>query len=202
MEKVSNVYKGGFFKNRHRLSWRAPIVGQALIDTFNLPVNSHIIDVGCAIGDYVKWLNENGMKANGIEGSQAAQEFFVTSSIIVHDLRTPLELGLAQFKYDLAFSLEVAEHIEPEYTHQYIENLKELSNTILISAASPGQKGHGHVNCKPRSYWIDMFKEHGFVNVKGYEITWKGLLFPLRNRKELSSYIRNVLVFERVGTNE
>jgi hypothetical protein len=197
LKPVENVYKGGFFKNRHRLSWRAPIVVHALINTFDLLSikDAKIIDVGCAIGDYVKEFQDRGMDAHGIEGSPAAQEFFVAKNIAVKDLRKPI--GFYGSSYDLAFSLEVAEHIDTMKAGIYCDNLCSLSDTILISAATPGQKGHGHVNCAPRKYWIDKFDRRGYINLKGVENTWRNNMGEWRTKKELSSYIKNAIIFKR-----
>lgn len=200
MEPVSNMYKGGFFKNRHKLSWRAPIVAKALINTFKLePEKSAIVDVGCGIGDYVAELKGLGLNSWGIEGSEAAKEFFVTSRISIFDLRKSLidDTTDMDTRFDLAFSLEVAEHIHPDYADVYVDNLCSLSDDVLISAAIPGQKGHGHVNCAPKNYWLKKFKEFGYVNMRGLENNWKSELGQYRTKKELSSYIKNVIVFRR-----
>jgi len=197
---VENTYKGGFFKNRHRLSWRAPIVGEALVKTFDLEAGQSVVDVGCAIGDYVKWFDDNGYEGWGIEGSAAAEEFMVTGQVTIWDLREILFIKAKDKKFDLAFSLEVAEHIEPFYSDIYIQNLCLLSNTVLISAASPGQKGHGHVNCVTRQFWIDAFKRHNYINMKGFENRWREALVPYRTKKELSSYFKNVICFRRKGS--
>ena len=154
IEPVKNMYKGGFFKNRHKLGWRAPIVVEALINVFGLDKEKHsVIDVGCAIGEYVAEFQRLGFEAAGIEGSEAAKEFFVTDvNMYVLDLRKAIEFYEEDLKkkvFDLAYSLEVAEHIHPDFVETYIDNLCLLSDTVLISAASPGQKGHGHVNCCP-----------------------------------------------------
>jgi hypothetical protein len=99
MERVSTVYKGGFFKNRYKLSWRSEHLCGAVIKTFNLKQNNTIIDAGCAIGDYVQWFNGNGYCAWGIEGSQAAKEFMVTNRHSIWDLRIPLDAGSFAHKY-------------------------------------------------------------------------------------------------------
>ena len=200
IEPVSNLYKGGFFKNRHRLSWRAPIVVEALINVFGLEPGEHtVIDVGCAIGDYIRELSQLGFEACGIEGSVAAREFFVSEKISIFDIRKKLNAsGCPYFgQFSVAFSLEVAEHIHPDYADTYVSNLCSLSDTVLISAASPGQKGHGHVNCVPKEYWIRKFSERGYINMKGLDNTWKSELGMYRTKKELSSYIKNVIVFRR-----
>lgn len=204
IKPVKNVYKGGFFKNRHRLSWRAPIVTAALVETFNLdPAYHTIIDVGCAIGDYVKELGDMGFLSCGIEGSIAAKEFFVTPNVSIWDLRQPIEKfipeGIRGTKVDLVFSLEVAEHIEAFYSGVYLDNLCYFSDTILMTAAQPGQKGHGHVNCQPKEYWVEKMKRRGYQRQKNIEDEFAGMLKSKTNRREVLVYANNVLVFTKVG---
>lgn len=198
MDPVSNIYKGGFFKNRHRLEWRAPIVCQAIAKVFKLKTGtpSTIIDVGCAIGEYVKWFNENGYLAWGIEGSNASQEFWLTPQISVTDIREPLPDAVNKYHYNLAMSLEVAEHIEPEYTETYLENLTRLSETILITAAPPGQKGHGHVNCQEKGWWEAEMKNLWFKRNRNLEQLFVQELEPIKHRKEVNVYAKNCMIFQ------
>jgi hypothetical protein len=69
MQPVREIYKKQFFGRRDRLAWRVPIVCDAVQNTFNLPPQSGIIDVGCAIGDYIAELENRGYVTAGIEGS-------------------------------------------------------------------------------------------------------------------------------------
>lgn len=204
IKPVKDTYKGSFFKNRHKLSWRCPVVCEAIIQTYNLmPFKQPfptVIDVGCGIGDYVAWFNQNGVKSQGIEGSEAAKEFFVSDDICIWDLRISFDsLYGRKASYDVVMSLEVAEHIEPEYVNDYVDNLCSLGNQILISAASPGQKGHGHVNCQPRSYWEGLFFEKGYIADQQHEELWRHCLLQYKHKKELSSYYKNAICFRKVG---
>jgi hypothetical protein len=36
------------------------------------------------------------------------------------------------------------------------------TNRVVLSAARPGQGGEGYFNEQPASYWIELFKSHGF----------------------------------------
>lgn len=197
MNKVESVYKERFFRDRHKLSWRAPYVGQALIDTFLLESGNSVADIGCAIGDYVLWLKEHGIQAIGVEGSEEARKYFVTDGIFVLDLRMDLPITKG-CKVDVAFSLEVAEHIEPEFSDIYVSNLCKFSDTILISAAIPGQKGHGHVNCQPMEYWVEKFGAFGYQLSPGLMTLWVSNLSHINHRKELHSYCKNVMIFKKV----
>lgn len=198
LKRVSEVYKGGFFKNRHKLGWRAPIVCDMLINLFSLKKSQSIIDVGCAIGEYVATFKKYGFISWGIEGSEAAREFMVTKNVSIWDLRQDLSMGPCQGKYDLAISLEVAEHIEPEYAGVYLDNLCLLSDTILMTAAHPGQGGHGHVNCQEKGWWSCEMANRGYRRNPELERGWVERLRPWNHRKEINVYAKNVMVFERI----
>lgn len=64
-------------------------------------------------------------------------------------------------KVDLAYSLEVAEHIPPDLGPALVGFLAELAPIIVFTAAPPGAGGLGHVNERPPEYWIDCFATHG-----------------------------------------
>jgi hypothetical protein len=192
MEPLTNIYKGRFFNKRNRLYWRAEPVCKA-INTALEPKS--VMDVGCAIGDYVHyWKNFIGITAYGIEGSKNAEEYFMTDGIYIRDLREPLQLDL---RVDLVTCFEVAEHIEPEYSHQFRLNLTQLSDQILMSAASPGQGGHYHVNCRPAEYWKDNFSDLGYDYNEEPITLIRALWEPWRKKKEMSSYYHNLFYFER-----
>ena len=64
--------------------------------------------------------------------------------------------------WDLALSLEVAEHVPPSLAAAFVTFLTSCSGTIVFTAASPGQSGVGHVNCQPGEYWKSLFHDHGY----------------------------------------
>jgi hypothetical protein len=64
--------------------------------------------------------------------------------------------------FDLATSLEVAEHLPPESAEGFIAGITKLAPVVLFSAAIPHQGGTDHVNERWPQYWADLFKRHGF----------------------------------------
>jgi len=193
VKALEDIYSKSFFSSRHKLKWRVPIVCDAVKTILN---PSSIVDVGCAVGDFVHGFTDRGMDAAGIEGSKSSLPYLQCASdqVFFADLRKPIPKDIPFF--DLAMCFEVAEHIEPEFAGMFAENLERLSDRILISAATPGQGGHYHVNCKEHNYWIDMFAELGYrINkdiVAKFQTYWK----PWQDKKEMSSYYKNLLFFE------
>lgn len=200
MEELRNIYKKRFFARRNSMNWRAPIMAKAIIDMFN---PSSIIDVGCATGDILRAIEEmdGNVVIRGIEGSDQAIEYFEVNfdRIFVLDLRFSISLhdvGLI-VPADLCMSLEVAEHIEPEYAEQYVNNLCNFSDRILLTAAPPGQGGHHHVNCQFPSYWERLFNSFGFIWDIDTTLEFKRQLKPWAHKKGIKAYYDNALYFYR-----
>lgn len=195
MKPLEDIYSGRFFKQRHRLNWRAPIVCDAIQKI--LKPNS-VIDVGCATGDLISQFLNISIDAYGIEGSMAAIPYLECpiSRVLFHNLCSPLPASFGR-QYDLAICFEVAEHIEPEYTCQFVLNLISLSDRILMSAAPPGQAGHHHVNCQVPDYWVNRFQAHKFTRKTEIEDQFKTGLSPWARKKGIKAYYENVLFFEK-----
>jgi hypothetical protein len=188
MTPLEDIYGPKFFARRHRLAWRCPILCNIINKVFE---PKSIIDVGCAIGDYVQYWRNLGINAVGIEGSESVLPYALTDKIYICDLRTEI----VRHHADLAVCLEVAEHIEIEYADIFIENLVRMSSRILMSAAPPGAGGHHHVNCQPKSYWIEKMLVHDYEYNPTVVTMLQFELRPWRHRKEL--YHNNLMFFQK-----
>lgn len=121
-----------------------------------------VLDIGCGVGAWLKFFdNHNITDYIGVDGDyvdlnklKIPREKFISA-----DLRKPFDL---QRKYDLVMSLEVAEHLPEETADVYIETLVNHGDTILFSAALPGQGGQNHLNEKWPEYWAEKFAKHHF----------------------------------------
>jgi hypothetical protein len=97
-------------------------------------------------------------------------------------------------------SIEVAEHIEPEYAEMYVRNLTALSENLLLTIAGPGQKGHSHVNLQPMTYWNGLFAKFNYYRHTVIESKLKGALHPHRGNRWVGTIINN-LCFYQEGAN-
>jgi hypothetical protein len=193
MKPLEQIYKGGFFKNRYRLEWRAPIIVDAIVQVFN---PKSVIDIGCAVGEVVKELRKRNIDAKGLEGSLSVKPFLLVPErdVLFHDLRKPLPQ--MDQKFDLAICFEVAEHIEEEHSDAFLDNLSSLSDVVLMSAAPPGQGGHHHVNCQESAYWEAKMSSRGyFPNWEACEEVRKSLI--THRRREIKVIGQNLLCFRR-----
>jgi len=190
MIELREIYKERFFARRYKLSWRAPVLFKVF--TRVLKFQSYM-DVGCATGDIVGEFQKNGYDAEGIEGSDQAIPYFEAKRIHVLDMRIPVNLGRT---FDFVSCLEVVEHIEPEYEEQFIDNLIGLAhNWLLISAAPPGQGGHYHVNCQPEDYWVDKFRDKGFMKHDIGTSLLKHYMTPWKNKDGIKAFYQNIILF-------
>jgi hypothetical protein len=85
-----------------------------------------------------------------------------SEAVVEHDLRESVTITRT---FDLAVSLEVAEHLPPERGEGFVEDLCRLAPVVLFSAAVPGQgdpKHTGHLNERWQSYWASLFHERGY----------------------------------------
>ena len=78
------------------------------------------------------------------------------------DLRSPITAGRT---FDLAMSLEVAEHLPAERAREFVASLTRLAPVVLFSAAVPGQGGTHHLNEQWQSYWVALFQGQGYAPI-------------------------------------
>ena len=153
-----------------------------------------IVDIGCGTGHWLATALELGISdVLGVDGEWALQAKLAIpqEKFFVHDLGTPLNLNR---RFDLAISLEVAEHLPASEARAFIELLCDCANTVLFSAAIPGQGGRHHINEQWPVYWADLFAGFGF---QCYD--------PLRpalwdNPRVLWYYAQNCLIYARTNS--
>lgn len=124
-----------------------------------------VVDVGCGIG---AWLAS--FADAGIEDYLGVDQHWVPPRTLTiprerfleHDLEKPLALPR---RFDLAVSVEVAEHLAPDCASTFITTLTGLAPVVLFSAAVPGQGGVHHVNEQWPEYWAELFAAEGYQPV-------------------------------------
>ncbi len=132
---------------------------------YNLIKPKSVIDIGCGLGTFIKVFKDIGVgTVLGIDGEWTNRDLLFKNispeEFNSMDLTKPLIL---KEKFDLAISLEVAEHIDETFTNVYLDNLINASDIILFSAAIPFQGGFNHVNEQWSSYWEKKFLEKNYI---------------------------------------
>lgn len=125
-------------------------------------LNSHpysvetVVDVGCGEGLWGKVFEGfAGCEVLGLDGHP--NPVIPAQSVDLADVLPTFERP-----FDVAVCLEVAEHLPPERAQTFVAELCRLSDTVLFSAAVPGQGGTGHLNEQWPQYWADLFETNGF----------------------------------------
>lgn len=153
-----------------------------------------VVDVGCGLGTFLYCFKEQGVgKVIGMDGQwvdkNLLEKYLKADEFIETDLRKPITYN--EEKFDLAISLEVAEHLPEECADVFVASLTSLSDTIVFSAAIPNQGGQDHINEQWPSYWIPKFEKHGYVchdMLRSY--LWN-------NSKIFWWYKQNILIFSK-----
>jgi len=142
-----------------------------------LPVKpKSVLDVGCGLAQWLKVFKDNGIETVlGIDGEHVPSEKIMVDPISefkVFDLRSIKSLNLKK-QFDLALSLEVAEHLPKENAEDFIGFLTQSSNIIIFAAAVIGQTGENHINEQNPNYWQRLFRLNGFVMLDAFrEYFW------------------------------
>ncbi|HTA30980.1 MAG TPA: methyltransferase domain-containing protein, partial [Candidatus Cybelea sp.] len=121
-----------------------------------------LIDVGCGTGTWIKTAMELGVKdILGLDGVNVPpQELLIPQQhVVIQDFTQDWDLGR---RFDLALCLEVGEHLDQIFASRLVRNLARHSDTVMFSAACPGQVGEHHVNCQWPAYWQKLFNDEGF----------------------------------------
>jgi hypothetical protein len=121
-----------------------------------------VVDVGCGLGTWLKVFQDKGIQdIVGIDGDYVDLSLSLLSpqQFVSMDLTRPTSLDR---NFDLAVSLEVAEHLPPECAEIFVRFLCSLAPAILFSAAIPFQGGTGHINEQWPEYWALKFYDFGY----------------------------------------
>jgi len=123
-----------------------------------------VLDIGCGRGTWLAAFSRCGVgDIVGVDGPhiERAGLEIAPEAFLARDLTQPFDL---RRRFDLAVSLEVAEHLAPEHASAFVASLVAHAPAVLFSAAIPFQGGAGHVNERWPSYWADLFSVHGYVS--------------------------------------
>jgi SAM-dependent methyltransferase len=152
-----------------------------------------MIDIGCGTGNWLAIAHQLGVpEILGVDGSWVTGQLAIPrEKFLEHDLSTPLKL---ERRFDLALSLEVAEHLTDTSARGFVQSLCGAADIVIFSAAIPGQGGRRHVNEQWPAYWAELFAEfryqcYDFLRPKIWNnprVTWH--------------YAQNSIIFVRAGS--
>ena len=108
-----------------------------------------VLDIGCGPGIYVHSMNDLAIQSFGID---------IDDRVLGKKNLFKQNILDTYFIADTCICLEVFEHIDSEYNDDLVEKVSKMfQDTLIFSAAVPGQGGVGHINCQTKEYWSDKF---------------------------------------------
>ena len=109
---------------------------------FGLIRPASVVDIGCGTGAWLGLFKACGAQVHGYDGDYVNRDMLV----IEQEEFTPYDLSEkipVDRRYDMAMSLEVAEHLDAGCADRFVADLTQFSDVVLFSAAIPGQGGDG-----------------------------------------------------------
>jgi len=125
------------------------------------PVTS-VVDLGCGDGSWLAVFSDHGVGAiQGFDGPFIAADQLRIPADRFQRVALDAPIPVPR-RFDLAMSLEVAEHLPPARAAGFVADLCAAAPVVLFSAAIPRQGGLNHLNEQWPAYWAAQFAQHGF----------------------------------------
>lgn len=122
-----------------------------------------VADFGCGRGAWLTTCEMLGSRVlHGYDGPWVKKEKLYSNNIEFFPVNFE-EKVVPRRRYDLAISVEVAEHISDKNADNFINMMNDASDVIIFGAAAKGQGGENHINEHWQSYWIGKFKKKGYI---------------------------------------
>lgn len=157
----AELYGDEFYKDRDtETKLSAKIILNIINEIFKV---DSAVDLGCGVGTWLKTMQDitGGCKVLGMDGEYVNQDYLVIkpNEFMAVDLEKKI---IISERFDLAISLEVAEHLSEKRAEGFVRDITALSDVVLFSAAFPKQGGVEHINEQKISYWISLFDKCGY----------------------------------------
>jgi hypothetical protein len=190
-DNLPDYYTSSFYEIQKSGSYRSAI--KFFQHLFKHYIPSSVVDFGAGVGTWLTAAKQLGISdVLAIDGSWVEKIERVDFSIpyVFHDLEERINLDKC---FDLAISLEVAEHLTPPRAATFVEDICKASNLVVFGAAIKDQGGSNHINEQDQDYWIELFR------LRGYEcIDFFRAPFWLDNTID-PWYIQNTFIFIKMG---
>jgi SAM-dependent methyltransferase len=193
---MEEIYNDAFYRDRQNKTRVATdeIVGRLLRI---IPKPQSAVDLGCGVGAWLATLRELGVEnVFGLDGPWVNRKYLAIKpeEFQQQDLTKPVSLDR---RFDLAISLEVAEHLPEECSDQFVQNLVSLSDFVLFSAAPPMQGGANHINEQLIDYWLEKFERSGYVGIDCLRpYIWNDRRIGVWYRQNMALYVKSTRVSE------
>lgn len=168
-----------------------------------------IIEFGCGTGALAREFASRGITVVAIDG-YSMPDFSNYSDVKFTKIdlnnvnETQKFLSSFNSKFDLAISIEVAEHLNPDVSQSFIQWMTSVADVVVFSAAVPHQDGDGHINCRTRQDWYKFLKKSDFVIADTLRIHFtSNLRLGLWHKLNVIDYVRKNSNFaDKINSDE
>ena len=152
-----------------------------------IKINS-IIDFGSGTGAWL--LAAKSLGINKLIGIEKHYEIDIEDAKILKQN----VFDKVNFSADIAVSVEVGEHILPEKSSIFIDNITSSSDIVIFGAATTHQSGDGHINCREVVFWEKLFNKRDFELIDFFrQKFWNS---PRINK----AYVQNTFLYIKRGS--
>ena len=145
-----------------------------------------VLDIGCGPGHFVESMIDLGINAYGIDIDERIGD---KPYLFRQDILS------TKFVADVAICLEVVEHIHEDHADEIVNKISTMfTDTLIFTAAQPGQGGVGHINCQYPKYWDNKFQSNGLKRNKLMEDM---LRLYCKQGRYMGWFYNNLLVYTK-----
>ena len=197
MEKVGDrddIYSPKYYQTLVEPYARKSVsqMAASIVETFH---PASVIDVGCGSGALLVALRKLGVRRLlGLDCAEAGLDIARARGLDVRKFDITTDRWSGKDRFDIAISMETAEHLPKDSADRYVALLCSLAPVVIFTAAHPGQGGIGHLNEQPPEYWIELFQAHGFQLAEKTVADWQSAWIAAG---VASFYTNNLMVFQR-----
>lgn len=148
-----------------------------------------VLDLGCGPGIHTHALNDIGVACIGVDIDERVdgKPFLLRKNILEDNDLTA----------DLVMCLEVAEHIDPQFSDEFVRSVVKAvkpGGLLMWTAAVPGQGGSGHINCRQKKYWVDKINGMGLHTATDVQ---ENCIEYCRQGYHMGWFINNLVCFRK-----
>lgn len=177
-------YSDAFFNSINETALQA--ADEILPVVMKLTKAKTILDIGCGQGAWGVSIDPENYF--GIDGDYVKKLLVDRTQFKAIDLSKPFDIGK---KFDLVICMEVAEHLPEESADAFIDSICKHADTVLFSAAIPGQGGNNHLNEQWQSYWAEKFKQKNLHRHEIRDLFWTNKKIPYYYKQNMMLFTRN-----------
>jgi len=155
-----------------------------------LPKINSAVDFGCGLGYWLSVLKEFGVNdIKGYDGHWTDKESLEIPKECFEAINLENIIAVEK-RYDLAISIEVAEHLPEKSAEAFIQMLTKSSDIILFSAAIPYQGGTNHINLQWQDYWHKLFHSFGYMGIDIRKLLWNDTKVKTWYKQNMILYVQ------------